>query len=114
SENTRQKVVAAAKKLDYTPNILARSLRLGRTKAIGVVVANIASYHWTTFVKGIEKAAAERGYQVILGTTADDAETEKRYVRALFERNVDGIILSPSTENEEMLAELSAGGFPMV
>lgn len=114
SENTRKKVLAAAKKLDYTPNILARSLRLGRTKAIGVVVANIASYHWTTFVKGIEKAAAQRGYQVILGTTADDPETEKRYIRALFERNVDGIILSPSTENEEMLAELSAGGFPMV
>lgn len=114
SDETRQKVQAAAKKIGYRPNTLARSLRLGRTKAIGVVVANIASYHWTTFVRGIEKAAAERGYQVILGTTSDDPEAEKRYVRALFERHVDGIVLSPSSENEEYLAELARGGFPMV
>ncbi len=114
SEATRKKVLAAAKRLDYRPNTLARSLRLGRTKAIGVVVANIASYHWTTFVMGIEEAAASHGYQVILGTTADDPEAERRYVRTLFERNVDGIVLSPSTDNEEMLAEMAAGGFPMV
>lgn len=114
SDETKRKVQAAAKKLGYRPNTLARSLRLGRTKAIGVVVANIASYHWTTFVRGIEKAASERGYQVILGTTSDDPEAEKRYVRALFERHVDGIVLSPSTENEQYLAELARGGFPMV
>ncbi len=114
SETTRKNVLAAAKRLDYRPNTLARSLRLGRTKAIGVVVANIASYHWTTFVMGIEAAAASHGYQVILGTTADDPEAERRYVRTLFERNVDGIVLSPSTENEDMLAEMAAGGFPMV
>lgn len=114
SERTRTKVLRAARALDYRPNALARSLRLGRTKAIGVVVSNIVSYHWTTFVRGIEAAAQERGYQVILGTTADDAGAERRYLRALHERNVDGIILSPSAENEEMLIKLAQGGLPMV
>ena len=114
SEKTRRKVLEAARELDYRPNALARSLRLGRSKAIGVVVADIMSYHWTTFVRGIEDAAAQRGYQVILGTTADNSEAERRYIRALYERNVDGIILSPSSDNEEMLAKLAEDGLAMI
>lgn len=106
--------MAAAQTLDYRPNALARSLRLGRSKAIGLVVANIMSYHWTTFVRGVEAAAAEQGYQVILGTTADDVDAERRNITALYERNVDGIIISPSVENEQKLARLAEGGFPMV
>ncbi len=114
SEHTRLEVLTAAKALDYRPNLLARSLRLGHTKAIGVVVSNIVSYHWTTFVRGIEAAASQQGYQVILGTTADDAKTEKDYIWALHERNVDGIILSPASENEAMLSKLAKEDFPMV
>ncbi len=114
SERTRAKVLRAARTLDYRPNALARSLRLGRTKAIGVVVSNIVSYHWTTFVRGIEAAAQARGYQVILGTTADDPDAERNYLRALQERNVDGLVLSPSAENEDLLCKLADGGLPMV
>lgn len=114
SERTRTKVLRAADALDYRPNVLARSLRLGHTKAIGVVVSNIVSYHWTTFVRGIEEEAAQRGYQVIIGTTADDPNAEKDYIRALRERNVDGIILSPSPENEDLLVKLADEGLTMV
>ncbi|HET8984274.1 MAG TPA: LacI family DNA-binding transcriptional regulator, partial [Trueperaceae bacterium] len=114
SEATRLRVESAAKSLDYRPNHLARSLRMGRTKAIGVVVSNILSYHWTTFIRSIEAAASERGYQVILGTTADDPETELAYLRTLQERNVDGIILSPSPMNEPFVMKLIESGLPMV
>ena len=114
SETTQAKVLRAAEALQYRPNGLARSLRLGRTSAIGVVVSNIASYHWTTFVRGIEKAASSHGYQVILGTTDDDAVAERNYVQALHERNVDGIILSPSAENVPLLTNLASEGLPLV
>lgn len=114
SEDTRVKVLNAARKLDYRLNGLARSLRRGSSKAIGVIVSNIVSYHWTTFVRGIESAASQRGYHVILGTTADDPKTEKDYIKALQERFVDGIILSPSPENEKIIAKLADEGFPMV
>jgi len=114
SEATRLRVEQAAKSLDYRPNHLARSLRMGRTKAIGVVVSNILSYHWTTFIRSIEAAASARGYQVILGTTADDPETELAYLRTLQERNVDGIIMSPSPENEPYVMKLLDSGLPMV
>ena len=114
SETTRQRVESAARSLDYRPNHLARSLRMGRTKAVGVVVSNILSYHWTTFIRSIEAAASERGYQVILGTTADDPEAELAYLRTLQERNVDGIILSPSPVNEPFVKKLIESGLPMV
>jgi len=114
SDATRQRVESAAKSLDYRPNHLARSLRVGRTKAIGVVVSNILSYHWTTFIRSIEAAASERGYQVILGTTADDPAAELAYLRTLQERNVDGIILSPSPVNEPFVMKLIESGLPMV
>lgn len=114
SAKTKTAVLTAARELDYRPNALARSLRLGRTKAVGVVVSNIVSYHWTTFIRGIEAAAQERGYQVLLGTTADDPAVERGYIRALQERNVDGIILSPAPENEEFVAKLIDDGVRLV
>ncbi len=114
SERTKAKVVAAAKELAYRPNAVARSLRVGRTKALGVVIANIASYHWITFVRGVEAAAGRQGYQVILGHTGDDPDRERDHIRALYHRNVDGLIIAPSRENEGRIRELVEAGFPIV
>ena len=114
SATTKEKVQAAAVELAYRPNAVARSLRVGRTKAIGVVVANIASYHWITFVRGVEAAAGRHGYQVILGHTADDPAREREHIRSLYQRNVDGLIIAPMAENEGRIRELVAAGFPIV
>lgn len=114
SEETKQRVQAAARELGYRPNHVARALRSGRSKAIGVVVSNILAYHWTTFVHAIEEAAAASGYQVLLGSTRDDPTAERNYLRTLQERNVDGLIVSPSEANEDLLQELIAEGTPAV
>lgn len=114
SEETRVRVVAAAKALAYRPNAVARSLRVGRTKALGVVVSNIASFHWITFIRGVEEAAGRHGYQVILGHTGDDPARERAHIRALYQRNVDGLIIAPTAENEDRVRELVAAGFPVV
>ena len=114
SEATRQKVKNAALKLDYKPNAVARSLRKGRTKAVGIMISNIVSYHWTTFVRGVEEAASRHGYQVVLSNTNDDLELEQAYLKTLFERNVDGIIISPSPGSKKDLKELIKDSFPMV
>lgn len=114
SENTRKSVLKAAKALDYRVNGVARSLRLRRTRAIGVMINEIASYHWTVFVQGVEEAARQAGYHVILCNTADDAQLEREYLRDLRERGVDGIIVSPLTENSSIIAKIAQSGFPMV
>lgn len=114
SDATRVKVLASAKALGYRANAVARSLRTGRSKALGLAVTNIASYHWITFIRGVESAAARYGYQVILGHTGDDPARERDHIRALHERNVDGLIITPTADNEDRIRELVAAGFPIV
>jgi LacI family transcriptional regulator len=114
SDATRRKVLAAAQQLSYRPNGLARSLRSGRSKALGLAVTNLASFHWITFVRGVEAAAARRGYQVILAHTGDDPAREREHILALRERHVDGLIITPTADNEDRVRELVAAGFPLV
>jgi DNA-binding LacI/PurR family transcriptional regulator len=114
SENTRKAVMKTAKALDYRVNGVARSLRLKRTRAIGVMINEIASYHWTVFVQGVEEAARQAGYHVILCNTADDVQLEREYLNELRERGVDGIIVSPLANNLPVFAKVAQSGFPIV
>ena len=114
SEATRVRVVEAARTLSYRPNGVARSLRMGRTKALGLAVTNISSYHWINFIRGVESAASDHGFQVILGHTGDDPARERDHIRALYERNVDGLIIAPTQENESRIRDLVDAGFPVV
>ena len=114
SDATRVRVVEAARVLAYRPNAVARSLRVGRTKAIGLAVTNLSSYHWITFIRGVEAAASSHGYQVILGHTGDDPARERDHIRALYQRNVDGLIMAPTMENEARVRDLVDAGFPVV
>jgi DNA-binding LacI/PurR family transcriptional regulator len=114
SEQTRKEVLRAAAKLDYRANGVARSLRLRRTRAIGVMISEIISYHWTVFVQGVEEAARGAGYHVILCNTADDVELEREYLSDMRERGADGIIVSPLAENYPAFTRLAASGFPIV
>ncbi|MHA1548951.1 MAG: LacI family DNA-binding transcriptional regulator, partial [Alphaproteobacteria bacterium] len=114
SERTRKAVLKAAAKLEYRPNEVARALRLKRTRAIGVMISDIVSYHWTVFVQGVEEAARNAGFHVILCNTADDAELEREYLNDLRQRGVDGIIVSPLEENYHHFRQLADTGFRLV
>ena len=114
SEKTRKSVLKAAKQLNYRVNGIARSLRLKRTQTIGVMVSEIASYHWTVFVQGVEEAAHLAGYNVFICNTADSPAREKEYLSELRKRGVDGIIVSPLTENISLFSDVAETGFPIV
>ena len=114
SEETKSKVLKAAKKLNYKPDVIARGLKTRQTKAIGVIVSDILSFFFTTLVRGIEDVASQSGYSVILCNSDEDPIKERDYLLALYERNVDGLIVSPSTGNHSYLKKLSRGGMPLV
>ncbi len=114
SERTRKVVLEAAAKLEYRPNGVARSLRLKRTRAIGVMISDIVRYHWTVFVQGVEEAARNHGFHVILCNTADNPELERDYLNELRERGVDGVIVSPLEENHRYFSKLAETGFQLV
>jgi LacI family transcriptional regulator len=114
SEATKKRVTEAAKALRYTPNVIARSLRTQLTKTIGVLISDITTFFWTTMVRGIQDKAGKAGYSVILCNSDDEPENEQLYLSTLFERNVDGLIVSPTPHHHSYLKKLARSMVPIV
>lgn len=102
SEAKRRRVEEAVAALNYRPDARARSLRLGRTHAIGLVVPDAANPFFAEVAQAIERAAAPHGLAVLMGTTADDPAKEAKYLEDLAERRVDGIVLISSRSDQDL------------
>jgi len=99
-KETRERVEAAIKKLNFQPNPLARSLINKRTNSIGVVVPGLTNMFFTEVVHGIERIMRSRDYDVYISDSRGRADSEKRRINKFLERYVDGIVLiDPQTEN---------------
>lgn len=99
-QETRDKVLAAAKALNYQANEVARSMRSGKTLTIGVVVAAISNSFFNSTILAIMETAARYGYQILILNTNDNAELEMEAVRVLREKRVDGLIVVPSSVDD--------------
>ena len=106
TEETRRKVMEAIEKSNYHPNAQARSLALGRTNIIGLLVSDIANPFFPDLVKSIETAAFERGYSVILLNTNYDANRAADYVRRLIGLKVAGVALMTAELDPELVQDL--------
>jgi LacI family transcriptional regulator len=95
SDETRQVILAAAKRLNYRPNILAQSLRLQKTMTIGLIVPDIRNAFFGELSWRIEELLRECGYSTILCNTNEVQENEEFYLKVLVDRQVDGIIIAP-------------------
>lgn len=114
-EKTRELVADAAKSLAYRPNHLAQSMATGRSKTIGVVIADIENLYFARAIRAITDTASAHGFVVILATTDEDIELERDAVRVLLAKRVDGLIISPTSSGEvEHLISASERGCPVV
>jgi LacI family transcriptional regulator len=93
---TRARVLDAVRELKYRPDGRARTLRLGSSRTIGVVVPDGANPFFAELGSAIEAAAFRRGYGALVCTTANDPERELAYVRGMAERRVDGLVFVSS------------------
>lgn len=89
---TRQRVLHAIETLGYRKNTLARGLRTKRTMSLGLLLPTIANPFFPALARGVEDAARELGYIVLLCNTDRKVEIEKSFVKSLAERRVDGIV----------------------
>lgn len=96
SEVARQKVLIAAQELQYVPNLLARSLKVQRSKLIAVLVGNNADPYFAQVTRGIEEVANANGYLTIVCNTERDPVKELMYLRTLQDYRADGIIFTSS------------------
>ncbi|HLP11773.1 MAG TPA: LacI family DNA-binding transcriptional regulator [Flavobacteriales bacterium] len=100
SKQTQKRVFDIARKMNYTPNQNARALRTGKTNVIGLIVPDISNPFYSRISRDLEDLLGEGGYRLILGSTDEDPEKEKKLIKLFLDQNVDGII-SASTLNSD-------------
>lgn len=116
SASTVEKVRKAADELGYRPNELARAMRVGSTRTIGlVIVADFTNAFFDRATKSIVDAARALGYQVLISNTDEDVEVERLAVQTLIDKQVDGLIVVPSLAFEHKhLSPRQLGSRPIV
>ncbi|TKC06725.1 LacI family transcriptional regulator [Pedobacter polaris] len=116
SAATKKIVLAYAKEINYQPNPIALSLKERRSKSIGVVVSEVANSYFSQAINGIESIAYDRGYHVILSQTHESYDREVINVQHLASRSVDGLLVSLSSQTEDIshLTSLHERGLPIV
>jgi LacI family transcriptional regulator len=111
---TRQKVLEIARRLNYSPNGIARGLVLKKTKTIGLIIPDITNPFFPEVARGIEEGAKEEGYSVFLCNTNWEQDRESQYVRLLAEKRVDGLIIASVSDAPDPLLEMLFESIPVV
>ena len=97
SQETRDKIKRVIEETNYKPSIVARSLNSKRTKLIGVLIGDITNSFSNQIVKGIEDIAHQNGYQVMIGNSNYNQESEDKYIESMLLLGVDGFIIQPTS-----------------
>lgn len=115
-ESTKKMVREVAEKLQYQPNKIASSLRLGKSSIIGVIIPSAEINFFGSVVHGIEKIANENNYNVLIYQTNELYEFEKRGVQTFLQSQVDGVLASISKEtiNLDHYNEIKKRGVPLI
>ncbi|WP_225623946.1 LacI family DNA-binding transcriptional regulator [Vibrio panuliri] len=114
AESTRERIKLAISELDYVPNPIARSLKTDKTKTIGVVVRDVAGFHSSQVIRGVDDYCKKHGYNVVIYNTDFAPESEAQSLKSLKEMCVDGIIIASSGKNPDLLDQYRQQGFPLV
>ncbi len=114
SDELTDRVKKAMEELDYHPNSLARGLRSGKTKTIGLVIPDISNQFFAEISRKIEDKGFEHGYSVILCNTDDDPQKEKSYIDVLLAKKVEGIIFISTVVESNNLEKTMEFGLPIV
>jgi LacI family transcriptional regulator len=114
SEETARRVTAAAAKLGYRPNPVARSLRTRRSHTVGVLIPDLNNPLFPPVVRGLEDKLAAAGYVALIGNTDADASRERLIFEQMRARHVDGFVLATVTLHDRLLAEAAAADLPVV
>ncbi|MGO4620698.1 LacI family DNA-binding transcriptional regulator [Ensifer sp. 2YAB10] len=93
TDETRKRIHALARELNYRPNVSARNLRTRRSMSVLLVVRDVGNPFYLEILKGVEATAREAGYAVLMGNTENDPDREVEYFNMLRDGHADGMIL---------------------
>lgn len=111
---TRRRVEKAIEQLNYIPNSLSQSLRYQKTDMITLLVSDVTNPFWTTITRGVEDVCNANGLNVILCNTDEKSEKLEDYVRILLQRQMDGFIIAPTSDDAEIIQLIEDNNVPIV
>ncbi|MGA2381072.1 MAG: LacI family DNA-binding transcriptional regulator [Spirochaetia bacterium] len=111
---TRARILEVAKRLNYSPNGIARGLVNKRTKSIGLIIPDITNPYFPEVARGIEEGAKEQGYSVFLCNTNWEQDRQAQYIELLAEKRVDGLIIAPVSNAVDPAQERLFNSIPVV
>ncbi|WP_428248267.1 LacI family DNA-binding transcriptional regulator [Ferrovibrio sp.] len=115
SEKTMRRIWEAVEAVGYAPNGIARSLRLGRSRLLGLIVSEITNPFFGALTLAVEKAARAQGYAVIVCNSNEDEARELELLELLKVQRVAGILVAPSGQGVKYRDSLSRdAGAPLI
>ena len=114
SAEVRARVLEAVETLRYRPNRIARSLRVQRSRFIGLVVSDIQNPFFSRVVRAVEDAVQPHGFAVFVCNTDENREREQLYLELLLDEQVAGIILAPTVADAASYQPFTATRIPLV
>jgi LacI family transcriptional regulator len=114
SEKTAALINKTAKELNYSPNLLARGLKLNKTETIGIIIPDIANSFFSRIADNVEKYARKKRYTVVICNSEEDTAVEKQSIEMLISRKIDGLVISPVGQEINHILELKKRKIPIV
>jgi LacI family transcriptional regulator len=115
SQKSREKILHAARELNYRPNVIAKTLNTSKTNCIGVILDSLCDTLYFDMIGAIQENARLKGFKVIFCSISDDEETKKNYVDYFTQGMCDGVIIYGSKINDlDYINRLAKSNFPLV
>ena len=113
-DETRERVLARVKELDYRPNLAARSLVTGRTYLVGLVVPDLLHPFFAEIAKSLSETLRGSGYYLIVSSSEEDPEIEEQEINQLLARRLDTLIIASCRSTVDMFFRIEKQKTPYI
>jgi LacI family transcriptional regulator len=112
--DTRERVLARVKELDYRPNLAARSLVTGRTYLVGLIVPDLLHPFFAEIAKSLSDVLRKSGYYLIISSSEEDPDLEEQEVNQLLARQLDTLIIASCRSTAELFVRIQKQKTPYI
>ncbi|MCR8632664.1 LacI family DNA-binding transcriptional regulator [Paenibacillus radicis (ex Xue et al. 2023)] len=113
-EETKLRVLEECRRLNFTPNIVARSMINKKSYVVGLMIPDIADSFFSVNARGVEEVLVQHDHRVVYASTGRDPREEKRFLTSAVERRWDGVIITPDYFDEELIDMIQKMEIPVV
>jgi len=114
NKETKKQILKVAQELGYVQNATAVALRTKKTRTLGVAIADNRNPFYAEVLNGIEAAAREKNYHIILANTQRDYKKEEEAINLLLAKRVDGLLITPVQDRDDDIKNLIDANIPFV